>query len=123
MKLKSNADVLRFAKLTSDNNNISLSTYCFGFYVALVRVVFEKGFYDNQTGLFVLYCTPSGLAEFLPDYPLKRFSPLLSQLAKSGLLTYDSHVTVDPDLVCGRKPFKRSKPLKLLIDLSALLEE
>ena len=119
----SNNTVLQHAQKVLAKNGVRLSTHVLGFYIQLVNLVYNHGELsaEGDSGTFCLCCTPLGLSEHMTDFPARRITMLLSQLADGGLIIYEPNVSVLDDKVFGEKPFKRSKPFRITIDLKEIL--
>lgn len=115
MGLKSNADILKYARASSLLHGVSLTPFTFGFYVELVKVVAEHGDKTSDTGLYSLSFTSSDLEKML-GFQTNRLSALFSQLSKCDLLSYVEssvgNVTKD----------RRFKSYVVSMDLSDVLE-
>ena len=119
----SNDAVLKHACKVLKDNGTRLSTHVLGFYVRLVNLVYYHGYpaTNDDSGVFCLCCTPLGLSEHMKDFQAKRIMLMLSQLAESGLIIYEANVDVPDDKIFGEKPFKKSKPFRITIEMKEVL--
>lgn len=119
----SNDAVLRYAQRVLTENGVQLSTHVLGFFIRLVNLVYYHGepVAGDDNDIFCLYCTPLGLSEHMTDFAGRRITLMLSQLAEGGLITYEPNVNVPEDMVFGEKPFKKSKPFRVTINLKEVL--
>lgn len=118
----SNDAVLKHACKVLKRNGMRLSTHVMGFYVRLVNLVYYQGYpaADNDS-VFCLCCTPLGLSEHMKEFQTRRIMLMLSQLVESGLIKYEANVDVPDDMIFGEKPFKKSKPFRITIEMKEVL--
>ena len=119
----SNDAILKHARKVLEQNGTQVSPHVLGFYARLVNLVYYQGYPKSQEekGVFCLCCTPLGLAEMMKDFLARRITLMLSQLEESGLIGYEPKVDVPEQFISGEKPFKKSKPFRITIDMKEVL--
>ena len=120
MRLKSNAEILRFATSVSVEKNVRLSTAMCAIFVSLVQLFAKEAGFDEERGLYFVQYSCREFADIF-HFSLRMIYVAFQKLDDCGLI---ERVPVKKDFrVLKGEVVSVNKPMVTYLDLSLFVEE